>query len=119
MAVCHRCEQRPAVACDECGRALAFLDHPAGFGSIARHPDAGVDCRLCEQGGAELCVECLCESVLEARAAPDSPYTAPSVKDFEAQGQRAAADHERVLSMYDRTPADRGPSWYRLIGGGQ
>lgn len=131
MTLCNRCQQRPAVACDECRRALAFLDHASGFGSIARHPEQGISCRLCEQGEAELCVECLCQGVLEARSAPDSPYAGPTPAQFEAQEQRAGDEITRVAEMneqlgadvaqsfYTRTPADRGPSWYRMIGAGR
>jgi hypothetical protein len=131
---CARCSERPAVACDECRRGLAFLDHLAGFASIARHPEQGTTCRLCERGDAELCVECLCRGVLDARATPDSPYAAPTLEQFEADRQRARDDVERVAAMnaelgqavlrlfgpvqslYDDRPSDRGPSWCRLVG---
>lgn len=128
MTLCIHCQERPAVACDECRRALAMLDHQSGFGSIARHSEQGSDCRLCERGGAELCVECLCTQVLDARRDPNGPYAGPSPEKFEAEQRRAAGDAARVaamneelgadavVSLYDRSPADRGPSWYRLIG---
>ena len=124
MKLCVRCNERPAVACDECRRALALLDHRTGFGSIARHPEQGSDCRLCERGGAELCVECLCGGVLDARLQERGPYAGPTPEQFAADEQRAAADVERlaavgadgVHSMYDRTPAAAGPSWCRIIG---
>ena len=44
----------PAVACQECVRAIALQ----WFGGIARHPDTGTDCRLCEQGAAVYCGNC-------------------------------------------------------------
>jgi len=84
MTLCLRCQQRPAVAFDERRRALAMLDRPSGFGSIARHPEQGTDCRLCEQGAPELCVECLCTHVLGVRSDPDGPYGAPTPEQFEA-----------------------------------
>jgi len=132
MTMCARCEQRPAVACDECRRALALLDHPTGFGGIARHPEQGTDCRLCERGSAELCVECLCQGVLDVRADPEGPYAAPTPEQFAAAEQRAGEDRERVaemnrklgatrgeqmaVSLYDDRPSDSGPSWCRAIG---
>jgi hypothetical protein len=128
VAACARCSERPAVACDECRRGLAFLDHLAGFASIARHPEQGTSCRLCERGDAELCVECLCRGVLDARGTPGSPYAAPTLEQFEADRQRARDDVERVAAMnaelgqdgvqslYDDRPSDRGPSWCRLVG---
>jgi hypothetical protein len=128
MTVCRSCAERPAVVCDECRRALALLDHPGGFASIARHPEQGTDCRLCERGAAELCVECLCQAVLDARSPDDSPYRAPTVEAFTADEAKAAQDRERVStvnrefgehvaeSFYDRRPSDAGPSWCRRIG---
>jgi hypothetical protein len=77
-----RCADRLAIACDECRRALALVDRGTGFGGIARHPEQGTDCRVCNRGAAEPCVECLCESVLELRAEPDGPYAPLSLDDF-------------------------------------
>lgn len=84
MTLCIACQQRPAVVCDECRRALALLDHPFGFSSIARHPEQGTDCRLCERGSAKLCVECLCQRVLDARGQPDGPYAGPTPEQLDA-----------------------------------
>jgi len=128
MKLCTACGEHPAVACDECRRALACLDRPAGFGSIARHPEQGTGCGLCEQGDPELCVDCLCPRVLDARADPNGPYAGPSPEEFETAVAYAVEDPARVAQMnrqlgtdalcsiYDRRPADRGPSWYRTIG---
>lgn len=94
---------------------------------FARHPEHGTDCHLCELGDAELCVECLCQDVLDARAQPGSPYASPTPEEFQAAEEKAREDVERVaamneqlgehaaVSMYDRRPANRGPSWYRTI----
>ncbi len=82
MTRCIACEARPALVCDECRRALCLLDRPFGFASIARHPQSGRDCRLCESGEASLCVECLCRLVLDARKA--EPYLPLSLEDVEA-----------------------------------
>jgi hypothetical protein len=128
MKLCIDCGEHPAVACDECRRALALLDRPAGFGSIARHPDQGTECRLCDQGDPELCVDCLCRRVLDARADPNGPYAAPSPEEFQTAEASAPEEQARfgqmnqqlgtdaLSSIYDRRPADRGPTWYRTIG---
>jgi hypothetical protein len=130
MTACQHCNERPAVACDECRRALALLDHASGFGGIARHPELGeTDCRLCERGSATLCVECLCSTVLRDRKDPRfDAYKAPTLEAFAADQHRAAADRERVaqvnreagqeiaLSFWDDSPSDRGPSWCRHAG---
>ena len=104
------------------------LDRLARFGSSARHPDQGTECRLCEQGDSELCVDCLCRRVLDARADPNGPYAAPSPEEFQTAEVYAAEEQARIgqmdqefgtdalYSIYDRRPADRGPSWYRTIG---
>jgi hypothetical protein len=88
---CARCAARPAIACDECRRALALVDRGTGFGGTARHPEQGTDCRLCNRGAVELCCECRCESVLELRAEPDSPY-APLSPDDVAKAAEHWAD---------------------------
>ena len=98
-----------------------MLDHSGGFASVARHPEQGIDCRLCERGGAELCVECLCRAILDARSEQGSPYAAPTPEQFEAQELRAAALRaemgvDGVSSPYDRRPSQAGPSWCRLVG---
>lgn len=67
IKLCVNCHQHLAVACDECRRALALLDRQFGFESIARHPEQGSDCRLCERGTASLCVDCLVAAVVEMR----------------------------------------------------
>ena len=90
VRTCHRCETRPAVVCDECRRALGLLDHGTGFGSIARHPDQGTDCRLCTRGLSVWCVECLCESVLAMRNEPAGPYSAPTMEQFAIEAERWA-----------------------------
>jgi hypothetical protein len=42
--------------CDECVRAVAIIGPREGFGLdanwnvVARHPEAGMDCALCERG---------------------------------------------------------------------
>ena len=105
-----------------------MLDHSGGFASVARHPEQGIDCRLCERGGAELCVDCLCRGVLDARSEQGSPYAGPTPEQFEAQELRAAASIEQVAALrvevgvdgvgspYDRRPSQAGPSWCRLVG---
>ena len=45
---------KPAVVCQECVRAIALQ----WFGAIARHPETGTDCRLCEHGHAVYCGDC-------------------------------------------------------------
>ena len=49
----HRCAGcgAPAVVCPECVRAIALQ----WFGAIARHPETGTDCVLCEHGPAVWC----------------------------------------------------------------
>jgi hypothetical protein len=44
----------PAVVCSECVRAIALQ----WFGAIARHPETGADCQLCEHGHAVYCGHC-------------------------------------------------------------
>jgi hypothetical protein len=60
---------RPAIACDECRRALALLDSRAGFASISRHPENGRGCRLCAAGEPEWCPEDLLQQALQHRQA--------------------------------------------------
>ena len=50
---CVRC-QAPATVCPECVRAIALK----WFGAIARHPETGTDCQLCQQGHAAYCRRC-------------------------------------------------------------
>jgi hypothetical protein len=57
-AGCLGCEKR-AVACQECVRAIALQ----WFGAVARHPEAGTGCQLCEQGHADYCGDCFVEQV--------------------------------------------------------
>jgi hypothetical protein len=45
-------------------RALALK----WFGAIARHPEAGTDCRICESGAAQFCGDCFIEEIGEYRA---------------------------------------------------
>jgi len=37
------------------------------FGAIARHPEQGTDCALCEQGRAALCGDCFVLEVSDRR----------------------------------------------------
>lgn len=71
--VCHRL---PAVACDECRRALTLFaeqpmptrpGEPVPFDCISRHPESGTDCNLCLRGRADLCGTCLLEGALQHR----------------------------------------------------
>lgn len=43
--VCVKSEERRALLSQECSRALALIAQPSGFGGIARHLQAGRDCR--------------------------------------------------------------------------
>jgi hypothetical protein len=61
---CLRCSA-PATVCSECMRATALM----WFGGIARHPESGTDCRLCEQGGATYCGNCFVDEVASYRTA--------------------------------------------------
>jgi len=38
------------------------------FGAIARHPEQGTGCELCEAGAPKLCGECFVAAVTERRA---------------------------------------------------
>jgi hypothetical protein len=67
METCIDCRERPGLICCECMRALALIDQPSGFAGIARHPEAGVDCRICARGAAASCPECFCSSAAEQR----------------------------------------------------
>ncbi|MHB8660148.1 MAG: hypothetical protein ACYC91_19850 [Solirubrobacteraceae bacterium] len=60
---CVRC-QAPATVCPECVRAIALQ----WFAAVARHPEAGTDCRLCEQGHAAYCGHCFVSEVGGYRA---------------------------------------------------
>jgi hypothetical protein len=53
-----RC-QAPATVCQECVRAIALK----WFGAVARHPETGTDCQLCEQGHAAYCGHCFISAV--------------------------------------------------------
>jgi hypothetical protein len=53
-----------AVACQECVRAIALQ----WFGAIARHPETGTNCVLCEQGPAVYCPACFIEHVAGYRS---------------------------------------------------
>lgn len=61
---CSRCKKRTAEVCAECVRALALM----WFGAIARHPEAGTDCRICEAGLSQFCGGCFVAEVVEYRA---------------------------------------------------
>jgi hypothetical protein len=61
---CVRCPA-PATVCPECVRAIALQ----WFGAIARHPEAGSDCWLCEHGHATYCGHCFIEEVASYRTA--------------------------------------------------
>ena len=39
------------------------------FGPIARHPEAGIECKLCERGRATHCRDCFVEAVERYRGA--------------------------------------------------
>ncbi len=60
---CAGCDASPAVACQECVRAIALQ----WFGAIARHPETGTDCVLCEQGHAVYCPACFIDQVVSYR----------------------------------------------------
>jgi hypothetical protein len=61
---CVSC-QVPAAVCPECVRAIALK----WFGAVARHPETGTDCRLCQQGHASYCERCFVEEVAGYRTA--------------------------------------------------
>jgi hypothetical protein len=63
-ASCVRC-RAPATVCPECVRAIALQ----WSGAVARHPEAGTDCRLCEHGHAAYCERCFDSEVADYRAA--------------------------------------------------
>ncbi len=52
------------MVCQECVRAIAL----EWFGAVARHPETGTDCRLCQQGQAAYCGHCFVEQVISYRA---------------------------------------------------
>jgi hypothetical protein len=62
--LCSNCRAHPATVCRECVRALALM----WFGAIARYPEHGIDCLICEQGRPEYCGECFVAEVSEYRA---------------------------------------------------
>jgi hypothetical protein len=62
LCIQDNCNQQ-ATVCQECMRALALM----WWGGIARHPEAGTDCRLCEEGLACYCGEHLVSQVVEYR----------------------------------------------------
>ena len=53
-----------ATVCQECVRAIAL----EWFGAVARHPETGTGCLLCEQGPAVYCGHCFIEQVTSYRA---------------------------------------------------
>lgn len=61
---CARCPA-PATVCPECVRAIALQ----WFAAVARHPEAGTDRRLCEQGHATYCGACFIEQTTDYRTA--------------------------------------------------
>lgn len=102
-----------------------MLDHALGFASISRHPEEGRDCRICEAGSAGLCVDCFFGDAVAMRS--ESPYRPVTLEEFEEQERRADRDRDHVaamnreipdthaISLFDRTPAPAGPSWYRQV----
>ncbi len=48
------CTTEGATVCRECVRATALMF----FGGIARHPEQGTTCRLCEAGAPAHCGRC-------------------------------------------------------------
>ncbi len=95
--ICVRCQQHAVLLCQECRRALALIDQPSGFGAIARHPEAGRDCRICEHGAAAYCPECFCQETLAHRRAllEHSGLKRRSAADIDAQRER---DHTRAAA---------------------
>lgn len=63
MQCVHEGCEKQAVACWECMRALTLM----WWGAVARHPEAGRDCQVCEQGAASLCGDHLVEALVENR----------------------------------------------------
>jgi hypothetical protein len=61
--------------CDECVRALALVGPRDGIGldtsfnAIARHPESGIDCALCERGPGDHDAAELVRLVVERRKA--------------------------------------------------
>jgi hypothetical protein len=53
------CCPAPATVCSECVRAIALQ----WFGAVARHPQTGTDCQLCEHGHAVYCGRCFISEV--------------------------------------------------------
>jgi hypothetical protein len=53
------------MVCPECVRAIALK----WFGAVARHPEAGTDCALCQQGPAVYCPSCFINELAGYRAA--------------------------------------------------
>lgn len=51
------------MASPECVRAIALQR----LGAVARHPETGTDCALCEHGPAVYCAECFINQVAEYR----------------------------------------------------
>ena len=60
---CSACSQAPASVCRECVRAVALMF----FGGIARHPEQGAGCALCEAGEPEYCGNCFVAASVEQR----------------------------------------------------
>ena len=61
---CVRCPA-PATVCHECVRAIALQ----WFGAVARHPETGTDCQLCQHSHATYCGRCFVAEVASYRAA--------------------------------------------------
>ncbi|MGH3266260.1 MAG: hypothetical protein ACRDNS_30185 [Trebonia sp.] len=61
---CVRC-RAPAAVCQECVRATALK----WFGAVARHPETGTGCQLCENGHASFCRHCFVGEVIGYRTA--------------------------------------------------
>jgi hypothetical protein len=61
---CSRCRVRAAQVCDECRRAVALLS----FAGVARHPESGTGCLVCENGPPQWCGACFVAAVAEYRA---------------------------------------------------
>ena len=85
--------ERPALLCQERMRALALIDQHSGLGDIARHPEAGLDCRICEHGAGAYRPVSKTVAGLSVRRGFESPLR------YGPSFLRVAADSGRLPSL--------------------
>lgn len=87
-------------------RVLAPSAQRSGFGGIARHSEAGRDCRICEHGAGAYGPKCLCSDALAHRAhlLEGAGSERQTTEDLEPQEQDRARRQEEAAQLDRKHP---------------